>query len=1202
MPTIGEFLLNPEEQQVPQGRGTTIEQFLLSSEPQELRAAPGPRGSYPEPEVPQPGLVETYGAPALRMAGPTLGAVVGSAVPAVGTTIGGAIGGALGESGARYLEGKPQALLPTAVAAAGGAFFPGPEASLGESMAKAALANAGLTAATRLAEGEMPHGTEVPISMILGAAGGAASHVMAQKGAPLPERTSENPLPAAPLEPLPRVESPQMLARPIEEPPVSPIPLRTRPPEELTPLLGRDVPEAPVITPAELPQPRRIFEPGPEPNPNARIVSPSGEPFPADTEAPLRHILTRRGLPEQEVNRILAETAPIQPELQVNLVRPNEIIGNRSGGGAELVPSGATASRVHEPIPDLGLPQPPPQEPLRLSDRPIGLPEQGQLSHINPPEQVSLIGESSPIRDMVRSESTHPTSAEVAPAANATLTDILQNQQGSAVNPLVSGIARAGVGAAIGGTQGDTTEERIRNAAIGAGVGALASPALLSSILKRGQKAETPPLPPAEAVVQELGAKARQVEALVQSGNFADAHAVADAANANIERLIARAHEITPDNRINRVIAAEFAPAHLRESVEMTATGAGQLLQRYSALAQRLEALARQGDAAAAQASRVLFGAGERGPVRQIVDFWRASLVGRVSTGVRNAFDQGTVVATGTLDKFMAGVAEGIRTGKPLEGGIRGAQEAYQLGAVATRRAWQGTTEFLRLAQREPDVLAKTLEHFQDQAQKLLAKPEGMEGITQKYLRVVNAVNNTQEEFFRKVWVEAELRNGLAQAGINADEAFRNPTMIPQPFVEKAVSSALSGTFQNSPRGELGRDIVHLFADHPGLHMVVPFPRYIANRMQYIIDHNPLAFVRLFTQGQARAGLQGTIDANQQILEALSRTGETVGASKAAFNIERATAKMSRIDTPGEIVGKWLSGLTAVSAGAALRDSSIAGEHWYEVKPAPGSDKRIDMRPFSTLAGFMFVGELAREIATQGKITMASEDITQGVALAGMRSGVGLTLVDMVSGRGNVGWDGIANLAADLAGMAGAGFLNPISQTKDIAALGDPNQAKLRETRDTPAMRAYGPIVNQVPYLRDILPEAASPTSSRPKALDNPAGHFFGVNIDTKTPIEQELARLGIQNSSIYPRESDKADQRIVTRGQGQILGREANAILQSPEYRSLSRPEKTLALKDLLTQARNAGLAEQPQPTIERILLRRKPKEVQEILQQRSR
>lgn len=802
---------------------------------------------------------------------------------------------------------------------------------------------------------------------------------------------------------------------------------------------------------------------------------------------------------------------------------------------------------------------------------------------------------------------------ETVTTGRSPFADALLNQRGSAAGPVVSGVIRAGIGGTAGYQVGDTPEEQRRNALIGAGLAA-GGPPLISALLRRGAGPAT--AAPVEQLVKDFGDTARLVEYGRDTGDFKLAHGVANEALENLDTLKGKVGEITPDTRLFRVVADTLMPEGTeKESNLATVSGAGRLLQRYSDLAQRLSAMADAGDEEAGKLLGKLYNPEETNFARKAVNLWRGSLVGKVSTGVRNALDQGTILATTMLDRINTGVAEGFRTGHPIQETTQGVQDALTLGTTAARRTWDGFAGALHLAAVAPDRLETVLARSPELAKRVLAKPEALENKLGMVLQAANKVNEVQETFFRKTLLEAEMVNGLRRAGIDPAEALRNPGMIPREIAEKAADTALKGTLAYKPDGRLGKAVGLFFSQVPEAHLIAPFPRYMANRMQYLFEHSPLGLVRLWTQGAKRGALEGVIGENQQTLAKLEAAGpEAMGLSptqraaaqsKAQFNIEASQQKLGRLDQPTEVIGKVLTGgIVPLTAALTLRNQEFAGEHWWEVKHG---EQRYDMRPYSTLAGYMFVGELARQIATQGKVTMSQQDIAQGLATMGTRAGVGLTVMDMLSGRGDVSFTGVTNLAADLAAMIPSGFFNPLSQFKDVAAVGEqlmgqkrPPEAVQRDFRDTAAQRLYGPMLNQIPFASRYLPERASPTAAAPKHIENPTAHFFGLNVTTPNAVEQAISRLGIPPGSVPPKDQDKAAVRTMTQGMGPLVEQIGGAVLANPNFKNLPAPVQEMTINKILERARNAGLGHLAQvdpKTARDVLMRRKSKTVQELL-----
>lgn len=792
----------------------------------------------------------------------------------------------------------------------------------------------------------------------------------------------------------------------------------------------------------------------------------------------------------------------------------------------------------------------------------------------------------------------------------ATLEDILKGQKGGIKKNLLFAGGRAIGGGLYGYTQGDTEEERLKNAALYATGAALASPTLAMRGARAGWEGVAGRKPPdAARTTKAFGQIIRKVDHELHGGtygtDFQTAFETADMAEARLPEVVAALEKAEPNKRLFKVISEAFlGDEPLRQATnEMTVSAAGRLLQRYSWFSTQLKKLAAEGDKDAQKLLNNLELGGD-GPIRKTMDAWRASLVGRVGTGVRNAEDQSFQVGVGGLSKVMQGAAEQAFSHLPDERGIlqnvlyhtpgeglaRGAQDAVNLGEAAWRRAKNGLGELTHMAQGRPDELDGVLAHFPKAAEKINTTPEGITrpsreagaGEYAKYLRdkygeTINKVNNVQEGYFRRTWFETSLRNQLERAGIDADSAFQTPSMIPEKMVQKAVTEALKNTFQNTPRNGLARAIVKLGVDFPILHGLLPFPRYLANRLEHIVDHNPAAIARLFTVGVRRSRLQNKITESQELLDSLQgAVGQTergkVLQAGAERTIERAQARLEKLDTPGEITGKWAAGTTLFAAGVVLRTSEFAGDHWYQVRK-PGSQTQYDMSAFPTLAVPMFMAEAAKEmIQNGGHLTMSSADIAKGFALMGTRAGVGLTVFNkLMSGRESL--DDFKNVTLDLIGSFGAGFFNPIGQSKDIVGMFNPDETLRRDTQDDAWMRLYGPTVNQFPGLRSrLLPQAVSPTSDEAPREKYPWLHFLGQTVDTPSVGESELASHGVSPWTIWPRETDKERQRTVAEGQGETFAANIDEVLNSADYNQASNVGQKMMLEDILLGSRGVG------------------------------
>jgi hypothetical protein len=114
--------------------------------------------------------------------------------------------------------------------------------------------------------------------------------------------------------------------------------------------------------------------------------------------------------------------------------------------------------------------------------------------------------------------------------------------------------------------------------------------------------------------------------------------------------------------------------------------------------------------------------------------------------------------------------------------------------------------------------------------------------------------------------------------------------------------------------------------------------------------------------------------------------------------------------------------------------------------------------------------------------------------------------------------------------------------------------------------------------------------------VEFPLAHVLGVNMQTVTPLEKELARLQVGNESIYAREKRQPDTRAITWGQGRVVEQHAGRVIGSPAFRALPPPGQRIVLKRFLQGARQAALAQLPPERQRAIRQRRQDPDVQEL------
>lgn len=1169
---------------------------IIGTAPPELRAAPGARGVYPEPEVKELGVVGKFGPPAARMGGVILGNIAGGVAairtgqPAAYYALGAAGAGA-GETLAQGIEkftGQREQWSPVEAGAATivGGILPRGAGTVGETAAKQALTNLAITQATagarKLAEPEKPYqapsGIENLLSLLLGYGGGMIGGARPVQGEPQTRINLQGkgiPEPMGPPHPPPEPPPPsildlaaqsQRLPKPIA-PETTTSSLLRQAQETMTKAPGQPGFLRPPLPPREGPAPTPLFPPE-----ASAPVSPEALPPPLPQPAPDL-------IPEQA-------GPPPQPGF---LRRAEDLI--REPYEPPVTPPPPTPELVEPPFVPERVPPPEPLQP-------------GQGFYLGAPREPNL-------EDILIKGRPAPDLRERLQAASQKVLDLKQKERFGKASQQEVMSAQQEQRALQKQFDEAIAGEETRGFTIGE------QPRTIGQILRSQRGSTRKPFvapereaTPLEIMAKEFGDDARKVQHLVQQNEFADAHRLADEAWTRFDEVAQEWAKKNPGDRISQIVAKTLRPPEEAAAHIAQVSGYGRGLQRYSAIVQALEKEAAK-DPAAAAFLKVLKGE-PMGQFKQAMQFWRGQLTGTVMGAIRDASDQSASYLTNISNQAMTGIWEDIITGgksvitgEPMprgafEGTKRGIQGAIEMGQISNRRAIKGLTEALRIAQKNPDELEKLFAAHPDIEQLLMTKPEGLEGKLGKWTEFWNKPRQVQEMFWRPVFFEGELR---ARLGDKADYFINvRPDLIPTELLTKSAERALSGTFQGLSRWSMAQDIVHLFAKHPALHAIAPFPNYIAKRMEYVVDHNPAAFFRLITTGRAKGKIEGEIALQQKYINMVKageplpgKLGQIVSPAEAITkleqNIQNLQGRRGTIDTPAEVMGKATTGLLFTTAVGVLRDVSNNEGPWY-LYDLPGGYK-FDVRPFGTLAQFSFFGELARQIYNNRvhgtPFTMTSDEIQQGLFILGTRSGVGLTLSDWWFGRKNLSpdniWKAVSEGAADLAGTFGAGLFRPLSQLKNVAAAaegaagvnlteqGIPTSAQQYNYQGTAFDRLWKPSAANIPYLPQLLgmDPRYSPTSALVKHNVAPIWSFFGAPMSKPTAVESAVARAGTSSRSLYPKGDPRLVNEILKRSGG-AFERRMTPRVESERWKRLSPGRQKQMLQEGLTESRAFG------------------------------
>lgn len=503
----------------------------------------------------------------------------------------------------------------------------------------------------------------------------------------------------------------------------------------------------------------------------------------------------------------------------------------------------------------------------------------------------------------------------------------------------------------------------------------------------------------------------------------------------------------------------------------------------------------------------------------------RASLTAQVATAMRNIESQTMRYGTDVLDQALQGTIKG-----------EGIQSGTELAASFFRTMKPGQAKEIQ----------KVLDAFPIDGDRLLQTPVGEVSLGNKYARLINTMNQAQESFFRRALFDGHLRAELGKRGIDAEQALANPASIPEDAFNTSVDLALKGTFAASPKpGTFGRAILDTYRAVPMLSTINPFPRFLANSYEFLTNYNPLGVVRMMGR-----------DAEGKLL---------------AANPEKRA----------EILSQALVGTGMLASAAAARELA-GGEKWYQLK---FGDQVVDTRAFAPFSTYLFmaevsriVGEVGLDVVKDGRTlqqalikhgNMSTGDIVQGMLSINRIAGTGLVALDLMKAGS---FDRKMDLMRDFFAQYVGGFTVPARTFKDMFAGVDKEEAKLRDTRES----LTAPAVSNIPGLSQTLPESPSPVRAETPMTEHPIlRQLTGLSVSTAKPIEQEMARLGIDLNQVSQRTGLPEVDRELSRRMGTMVEQGGLVeLLQSPAYTRLDVPTQRLILRSQFGTIRQEAFA----------------------------
>ena len=449
----------------------------------------------------------------------------------------------------------------------------------------------------------------------------------------------------------------------------------------------------------------------------------------------------------------------------------------------------------------------------------------------------------------------------------------------------------------------------------------------------------------------------------------------------------------------------------------------------------------------------------------------------------------------------------------------------------------------------------------------------------QKMVDGLNTLNRMQEYFYRRGMFSASLSDTLAAKGIDINDVVEanDLTKITEADVAKAVDDALTFTYAKTPDNYFLKLFVESINRAPFLATgVLPFPRFMANALEFQFRHSPLGFTSLLSGKERAAIAKGDM---KKLSQAMLGTSLLLGAIEA-------------------------------------KRTGFGGEKWYELEGTDGTT--IDARPYFPLTPYLLVADLVVR-AEDGRIPPDARDLFQGLTGAQFRAGAGLTLVDNIINdlSGIESTEKLTKALKEMTSDVLGGYLTTFRMFNDFVD----QQQEFRTA--IPTGNAPFDIAQElgrsIPGLQQTFPEVQSPTRTatpgRPETVRIPgtnisvpgplARQLTGITVrEAKNIAEKELDRLGFKRRDILPYTGDKQADQIMAYYMGPFVEREVSNFVLSSGYQRLTNPEKELVMRKFLQKIRAQvkPIAEATDPArFAKIAYNRKAKVERKVLQQNN-
>jgi antitoxin component of RelBE/YafQ-DinJ toxin-antitoxin module len=597
---------------------------------------------------------------------------------------------------------------------------------------------------------------------------------------------------------------------------------------------------------------------------------------------------------------------------------------------------------------------------------------------------------------------------------------------------------------------------------------------------------------------------------------------------------------------------ANITPEEFARMNRTTVSDAASTMQSYSVLA-RIQNKLKSIDPAAAKEVDLMYG--NRNAITDSFGFikdigmrmdkeLKALMVSQIATTVRNAYSGLTVVTFGAASEAVESAlyrvgktSAEIYTGKPVTGsftnGIKGVwNDAFR------------TASYLSDAGLSADVAERLLAGSPTLSSLILktAGEAGDQGLS-RVGQIANTFNVAQDAFFRRAIFAANVEKQLSRVGIDMFDVLAQNKNIPLDVLKNATNEALLATFSKMPtKGPVYHAVKFIEELGPVGSTLIPFPRFMANAMEWTATHSPIGLV------------SGAVDV-------------------ASTDLNKRIAGLEKLS-------KGIVGTGAIYAAYKYRKDNQDTE-WYDAKNTDGS--LVDTRAFFPFAPFLALGDYLVKLENGTTSEFKAKELFEAVTGFKMPAGTNSWLGDQfataasnwqASATGeDVAQKKVSTFFGEWAGQYFGRALIPLQQLSDIIGAVDRNETlprsvyEIKQGEEGFVASAKNVLMSKVPVLKQELPVSQPVTKT--EASFNDAGllkMFAGITIKVNpTDFEKEITRLNVPYNKLFTTTGDK----VVDRQAKEILAPQLvasyEALTSTDFYKNTNKDLQKISLENTL-------------------------------------